>query len=202
MYLGIVDDKVPGTVLLKKDMDGSTGLEFLDKIFYLKDGIMLSQVRDITGLEGSTLQNWVKRGWIANTVNKLYTKDNFARILIIKMLRDAMHLADISLLLKYINGVAGLKTDDIIPESLLYDYICRITDSILDDGQYDIELLRRRINDCIRDEDLNPLIPGAHERLAESLEIIITARYAALIKAHSDAMLEKLKQKYESEVLN
>jgi len=32
MYLGIVDDKVPGTVLLKKDMDGSTGLEFLDKL--------------------------------------------------------------------------------------------------------------------------------------------------------------------------
>ena len=76
MYLGIIDDKIPGTILLKKIWMVRRGpLSFFGKIFYLKEGIMLSQVRDITGLDGSTLQNWVKRGWIAITVNKLYTKD-------------------------------------------------------------------------------------------------------------------------------
>ena len=176
MYLAINDDKIPGTVVYKRDMDGSTGLDFLKKIFFLKDGILLTQVRNVSGVDGSTLQNWVKRGWISNTKNKLYSIDGFARIIIINMLRDTMQLSKISFLLSYINGSPDDRSDDIIRESKLYDYICRITD----------------IMSCIEEDELNPLIPDAKLRLAKALEIIVTARYAAIVKEHSDELFDNL----------
>ena len=193
MYLAINDDKVPGTEVYRRDMEGATGLEFLRKIFFLKEGIMLAQLRNITGLDGSTLQNWVKRGWFPNTTNKLYSMDIFARILIINMLRDTMQLSKISFLLSYINGNPDDRADDIIPESKLYDYICRITDTILADESYSSERLRAHIESCIDDDDLNADISGARDRLAAALEVIITTRYAAIIKAHSDELFERLK---------
>lgn len=193
MHLSINDDKIPGTVIYKSDMDGSTGLDFLNKIYFLKEGIMLSQVRDISGLDGSTLQNWVKRGWIANTVNKLYPINTFARIIIINMLRDTMQLSRITFLLSYINGSVDDRADDIIPESKLYDYICKITDRLLvTDAVCDDELLRTYIEDAINDDDLNERIADAKERLISALSVIITNRYAAIIRAHSDELYEKL----------
>ena len=38
---------IPGTVLKLEKMGGVIGLEFLDKVFYITDGIMLSQIREI-----------------------------------------------------------------------------------------------------------------------------------------------------------
>ena len=192
MYFAINDDKVPGTVVYRRDMEGSTGLDFLRKIFFLKEGILLSQLRNISGLDGSTLQNWVKRGWIPNTTNKLYSMDMFARIIIINMLRDTMQLSKISFLLSYINGNPEDRADDIIPESKLYDYICRITDSMLGDDSYNSERLRARIEECVDDSDLNPNIADARERLVSALEVIVTSRYAGIIKAYSDGLFEKL----------
>lgn len=193
MHLSIIDDKIPGTAIYKRDMDGSTGLDFLNKIYFLKDGIMLSQVRDISGLDGSTLQNWVKRGWIANTVNKLYPMNTFARIIIINMLRDTMQLSRITYLLSYINGSVDDRADDIIPESKLYDYICKITDKLLETEEVcDDALLRAYIEEAINDDDLNELISDAKERLVSALEVIIINRYAAIIRAHSDELFEKL----------
>ncbi len=192
MYLAINDDKVPGTIVYRKDMEGSTGLDFLRKIFFLKDGILLTQIRTIAGVDGSTLQNWVKRGWVPTTTNKLYSMDMFARIVIINMLRDTMQLSKISFLLSYINGEAGNKADDIIPESKLYDYICRITDSMLGDESYSGERLRSTIENSIDESDLNPAIPDAKQRLVSALEVIVLSRYAAIIKAHSDDLFDKL----------
>ena len=55
---------IPGTVLNREKMGGVTGDAFLSKIFFVTDGIMLGQIREITGVDGTTLQNWVKRGWL------------------------------------------------------------------------------------------------------------------------------------------
>ncbi len=192
MYLAINDEKIPGTVIYRRDMDGATGLEFLKKIFFLKQGILLTQVRTISGVDGSTLQNWVKRGWIPNTTNKLYSIDMFARIIIINMLRDTMQLSKISFLLSYINGTPGDAADDIIPESKLYDYICRITESLLGDDRYNSEELREHIEKIVDSEDLNASIPDAKARLVSALEVIVTSRYAAVIKEHSDELFDKL----------
>ena len=87
---------IPGTVVDRTKMNGAAGESFLDKVFYITEGIMLTQVREITGIDGTTLQNWLKRGWVASPKGKYYTKEHLARILLIAMMRDTMQLARVS----------------------------------------------------------------------------------------------------------
>ncbi len=192
MNLQIKDPLIPGTILRRKEMGDVTGLEFLKKIFFISNGVMLSQIREISGIDGSTLQNWTKRGWVANSKLKRYDIDQVAHILIINMLRDCMQLDRITFVIRYINGNVDDRTDDIISDSLLYDYICRILDRLLhDEGTtYDIGSLRACISDVT--VDYEEKISGARKRLDQALEIIIAAYYASLIKRYSDYLVEEL----------
>ena len=194
MNLEINDSLIPGTKLKKNDMGNVTGLEFLSKVFYISEGVMLSQIREVSGIDGSTLQNWTKRGWVANARLKKYNIDQVAHILIINMLRSCIQLDKIALLLHYINGKIDDKSDDIIRDSVLYDYICRILDSLM---QQDVCSMAS-IKDVIREQiaDYEEAMPGARDRLANALEIIVTAYYAALIKRSSDEMLANLMSTY------
>ena len=130
MKLDIKSELIPGTIMSKTQMGNVTGMEFLNKVFYITDGIMLSHIREISGIDGSTLQNWTKRGFVSLSKMKKYNKDQLARILIINMMRDSMQLDNISKLLTYVNGNAGDPDDDIIPESELYDYLCKVIDKL------------------------------------------------------------------------
>ncbi len=189
MEIQINNGCIPGTILDRKHMGDVTGLEFLNKIFYISDGIMLSQIREISGIDGSTLQNWTKRGWVANSKLKRYDIDQLAHILIINMLRSCMQLDRIAFLIKYINGSIDDCQDDIIRDSELYDYICRILDRIVSGGMDEVDL-----SECISQETCNyqEKVGGARRRLNTALEIILTAYYAALIKQKADNMLEGL----------
>ena len=190
MNLEINDSLIPGTRLMKSDMGNVTGLDFLSKVFYISEGVMLSQIREVSGIDGSTLQNWTKRGWVANARLKKYNIDQVAHILIINMLRSCIQLDKIALLLHYINGKIDDKSDDIIRDSVLYDYICRILENLM---QQDVCSMAS-IKDVIRDQitDYEEAMPGARDRLANALEIIVVAYYAALIKRRSDEMLTDL----------
>ena len=195
MNLQIKDPLIPGTILKRKDMGDVTGLEFLKKIFFISSGVMLSQIREISGIDGSTLQNWTKRGWVANSKLKRYNIDQVAHILIINMLRDCLQLDRITFVIRYINGNVEDQADDIISDSLLYDYICRILDRLLnDDATYDISSLRTCISEVTADYE--ETVSGARKRLDQALEIIIAAYYAALIKRYSDRMIEELISKH------
>lgn len=190
MNLEINDALIPGTKLNKSDMGNVTGLEFLSKVFYISEGVMLSQIREVSGIDGSTLQNWTKRGWVANARLKKYNIDQVAHILIINMLRSCIQLDKIALLLHYINGKIDDKSDDIIRDSVLYDYICRILDRLMQHDACSTATIKAVIREQIAgyEED----IPGARDRLANALEIIVVAYYAALIKRRSDEMLAEL----------
>ena len=190
MNLEINDALIPGTKLNKSDMGNVTGLEFLSKVFYISEGVMLSQIREVSGIDGSTLQNWTKRGWVSNARLKKYNIDQVAHILIINMLRSCIQLDHIAFLLQYINGKIDDTSDDIIRDSVLYDYICRILEALT---RQDVAS-KASIKEAIREQisDYNEVMDGARERLAKALEIIITAYYAALIKRSSDKMLAKL----------
>ena len=194
MNLQINEELIPGTILNRKDMGDVTGLEFLNKIFYISDGVMLTQIREISGIDGSTLQNWTKRGWVANARLKRYNIDQVAHILIINMLRSCIQLDKIALLLHYINGKIDDKSDDIIRDSVLYDYICRILETLT---RQDVAS-KASIKEVIRDQiaDYEEAMEGARDRLANALEIIVTAYYAALIKRNSDEMLANLMSTY------
>ena len=194
MNLEINDALIPGTKLKKSDMGNVTGLEFLSKVFFISEGVMLSQIREVSGIDGSTLQNWTKRGWVANARLKKYNIDQVAHILIINMLRSCIQLDHIAFLLQYINGKIDDTSDDIIRDSVLYDYICRILDALT---RQDVAS-KASIKEVIREQIANyeEAMEGARDRLAHALEIIVTAYYAALIKRSSDEMLANLMSSY------
>ena len=190
MNLHIKDELIPGTKLYRSDMGGVTGLEFLSKIFFISDGVMLTQIREISGIDGSTLQNWTKRGWVANSKYKKYDINQVAHILIINMLRSCMQLDKIAYLIEYINGSVDDRSDDIIEDAVLYDYICKILDKLM---TYDVCSLGS-IREAIEEEtaEYREVMLGARERLSRALEIIIVAYYASIIKKHSDSLVDEL----------
>ncbi len=190
MNLEINDALIPGTKLRKSDMGNVTGLEFLSKVFFISEGVMLSQIREVSGIDGSTLQNWTKRGWVANARLKKYNIDQVAHILIINMLRSCVQLDRIAILLQYINGKIDDRSDDIIRDSVLYDYICRILDQLMEQDVCSMASIKETITAVTADYE--EAMPGARERLANALEIIVIAYYAALIKRRSDEMLADL----------
>ena len=190
MDIQINNGCIPGTILDRKQMGDVTGLEFLNKIFYISDGIMLSQIREISGIDGSTLQNWTKRGWVANSRLKKYDINQVAHILIINMLRSCMQLDKITSLIQYIHGRVDDRDDDIIEDSVLYDYICRILDKLMTYDVCSLGSVRNTISEITANYCEN--VRGARERLTNALEIIVVAYYASLIKKHSDSMLKKL----------
>ena len=194
MNLEINDAMIPGTRLKKRDMGNVTGLEFLSKVFYISEGVMLSQIREVSGIDGSTLQNWTKRGWVANARLKKYNIDQVAHILIINMLRSCIQLEHIAFLLQYINGKIDDTSDDIIRDSVLYDYICRILEALTREDVASKATIKDVINRQIADYE--EAAPGARDRLSTALEIIVTAYYAALIKKSSDEMLAHLMSSY------
>lgn len=192
MNFQINDKLIPGTILNRIEMGNVTGLEFLNKIYYISDGIMLNQIKDISGIGGTTLQNWTKRGWVENSQQKKYNIDQLAHILIINMLRECMNLDKIAFIISYINGRVWDRSDDIIRDSLLYDYICKILDKLVDDGidADDNKSLRTCIEEAV--SDYEETIEGAKVRLCNALEIIVIAYYASIIIKRSDEMVDAL----------
>ena len=193
MHLQIKDELVPGTKLHRSEVDGTTGLAFLKKVFFITDGVMLTQIRDVSGIDGSTLQNWTKRGWVANSKLKRYDINQVAHILIINMLRSCMQLDKIAFLIEYINGSINDRSDDIIPDSILYDYICRILDKLTSYELCSLSSIKDAINEIT--VDYVEKVHGARKRLTSALEIIVVAYYASITKRHSDAMLDSLIEK-------
>ena len=106
------------------------------------------------------------------------------------MLRSCMQLDRIAFLIQYINGRVDDTSDDIIRDSELYDYICKILDKLV---TYDICSIGS-IKDAILEETTSykENMPGARDRLTNALEIIIVAYYATLVKKHSDERLEAI----------
>lgn len=177
----------PGSVVPRR---GKTAEEFLSGLFFATKGIMLLQVREITGLDTPVIQNWVGRGWVQKPVEKRYSADHLARIMIINMLRPAARLEHIARILAFINGDADDRADDIIPESTLYIYLCDILDRV------DFETV-------LTDEALEPIIeahvgdyrepfPGAKEKLVTGIKIILIYYAAVVVKVRADRMLTGL----------
>jgi len=191
MNLEIKDQTFPGTVIQRDLMRGVSGEEFLDKIFFITDGIMLSQIKDISGVDGTTLQNWVKRGWIGNTVNKRYSKNQLARILIVNMLRGCMRLETIDFLLKYINGTINYEEDDIIPEATLHAYIRRIAEQASEKSYMSTAELEATVKSALA--DYPERFSGARERLEKAMVIILTGYYASIARDTAIDLLEEIR---------
>lgn len=83
-------DLIPGTALAKSLQTGESAFAAIEPILTATGGLTLAQVEGLTGLNGSTIQNWVKRGWVAAPVGKRYGRRQLMRIILINMLRAVM----------------------------------------------------------------------------------------------------------------
>ena len=70
------------------------------------------------------------------------------------------------------------------------DYICRILETLTQKDICSIASIKEVIREQITDYE--EVMEGARDRLANALEIIVVAYYAALIKRRSDEMLTSL----------
>ncbi|MGN0601075.1 MAG: DUF1836 domain-containing protein [Oscillospiraceae bacterium] len=119
-------DKLPGTNIDFTEQAEENAFSIIKPILTATGGITLSQLSTLTGLRGSTIQNWIKRGWVAGTVDKKYSERQVVRILLINILRDVMKLEDIAALMSYINGKVDDLSDDILHDTELYNLLCKL----------------------------------------------------------------------------
>lgn len=184
-------DTIPGTVI-RKDRSGlsSNSGDFLYNIFAITNGLMLSQVKDITGMDAPAIHNWIRRGWVMRPINKKYSITHVARILIINLLRNVMPLEKIASLLRYINGETEDLTDDIVEEVSLYKYICKLDELCDGLNLSDESAVNEMIRECLTDYDEKST--GAKDKLFNALKVVLLAMYAAKIKNRAGEMLDGL----------
>ncbi|MCR5207257.1 MAG: DUF1836 domain-containing protein [Eubacterium sp.] len=154
------------------------------------DGLTLSQVCSITGLEPSTVQNWVKRGFVARPVNKKYRVRHLSRIMLISLIRDSMKIESIGELMKMVNGSADDESDDIISEDKLLEYFCVIIDKVKVSPENGIE---DTVRDCLG--DYIPPSESAYSRLTDALCVMVNAYIASEYKKSAEVRFENMKSR-------
>ncbi len=121
----------PGTTIEVVTLEKGCSKRLFDGIF-ATGGITLSQVTLMTGLEPYLIQNWVKRGFVSSPVKRVYTRQQFARIVIINMLRESLQIEKICGLIRLISGESDAPEDDLIGDEELYHrYVDMLSESRL-----------------------------------------------------------------------
>lgn len=179
----------PGTTIPFNPDFSANSFFIISSLCTATGGITLSQLVEMTGLEGTTIQNWVKRGWVSKTIGKKYNERQIARILIISVLRDSIQLEQIARLMSYVNGSVDDMADDIIDEGELYTRLCTIIFS-LDKNRPSGEAVKNAIKEHLADYE-GPL-PDSKERLSGALRVMVTAYIAAMIKRKSERLCSEL----------
>ena len=176
---------IPGTVL---QADRAADIEQQFSAMFLGGGIVLSQVTGITGLEAYTVQNWVKRGFLSPPERKHYSLKQLCRIMNINMLKNVLPMERIVGLLSYINGDLEDESDDIIDDSRLYFMFVRLA------AQAPAMNTPQGRDECIAKElaSYREPVPGAKERVAKVLAIMLTAWASAQLRQSVEQMLQEL----------
>ena len=179
--------KIPGTILTAQREDADN-VERNFQAMFLGGGIMLSQVAAITGLEPYDVQNWVKRRLMTAPVGKRYNLNQLCRVITSNMLKKVLPMEQIVGLLSYINGKLGDTSDDLIDDSQLYFMFIRLASGFA-----------TMHNPAGRDEAIENVlavydepVPGAKERVAKVLQIMLTAWAAAQLHEAAERMVSEL----------
>lgn len=180
---------IPGTVLTAPKAEAAYIPEQFRAMF-MAGGMVLSQVAAITGLESYMIQNWVKRGFLTSPQNKRYTLRQLCRIININMLKNALPMEQICGLLGYINGNLHDESDDLIDDSALYFMFVQLAARARHIGGN--QEWGEAIESVLRDYD-EP-IPGAKERVAKVLRIMLTAWIAAQVRQQAELAIQALQE--------
>ena len=154
-------------------------------------GITLSQVAVMTGLEPYQVQNWVKRGFVTSPVKRMYSKKQFARIVIINMLKESLQIEKICELIKIISGVPEDESDDLISDEELYHhYVDLLVSSEIDILKGESVAAAAMAAACACEERL----PNSRATLAHIFEVMIYAHAAVLLRRKSDEIFMTLQE--------
>lgn len=182
-----MDTVLPGTAIdigRKNAGEQDAARVFLTNIF-CTGGLTLGQVCTLTQLEDYTVQNWVKRGFVSPPVKKLYSQRQFCRIAIINLLRESMQIEKIVRLLRSINGCLADESDDLIDDSMLYNYYVNVLYA-----RQHYPTPEETIAYVLR--DYREPAPGAGRRLSKVLLIMFYSGEAACYARASDRLLCEL----------
>ncbi len=179
---------LPGTVL-QTTVQEAQQIQSLFSSMFLGGGIVLSQVCGITGLESYTVQNWVKRDFLAPPEKKRYSLCQLCRVININMLKSALPMEDICGLLQYINGDLEDESDDLIDDATLYFLFVRLAASHRQMG--DVQGREVYLRQLLA--DYQEPTPGARERVEKVLRIMLTAWAASQLRQEAEKMVSELK---------
>ncbi len=151
-------------------------------------GITLSQVSAMTGLEPYVIQNWVKRGFVTPPRKRVYSREQFARIVIINMLREELQIERICKLIRLIGGESADPTDDLISDSELYHrYVDLLSGGVAVSSP---EAVTEAAMSAAA--DFTETYAGAREHLIKILRVMIYAHAAADLRASAEHVLSSL----------
>ena len=178
---------IPGTTLTDR-RDNADHVEEIFHSMFLAGGMVLSQVSAVTGLEAYTIQNWVKRGFLAPPKNKKYNLEQVCRIITINMLKGALSLERICSLMQYINGDLTDESDDIIDDAVLYFMFVKLAARARHIGG------SQNWEDAIESamSVYTEPTPGAKVRVEKVLRAMLMAYISSRFKAQVDAMVDEL----------
>ena len=180
---------IPGTTIPYSDSTAEA-FSYIEPLVKATGGLGLSQVKALTGLEGSTIQNWVKRGWVSNPKDKKYNEAQLARILIINALRDCIMLDKIARLMEFVNGATEDCADDIVRESELFNYLCDSLKQIEDSDDYSLENVRKIVS-AVTCRYQGPR-QDSQRKLRTALEIMVLACVCGHIMKTVDSLLDEV----------
>jgi DNA-binding transcriptional MerR regulator len=181
---------IPGTTLKYSEAARNDSFSMIAPVLEATGGLTLSQLSTLTGLEGTTIQNWIKRGWVTATKGKKYSEKQVLRILLINMMRGPVKLEEIARLMEYVNGDVEDTSDDIIDDKTLYNILCRIIYTAEDEGAYSPEALRKLIanelSKCPQEVRVN------EEKLLKAMFVMATGCRIAYLKNEMDKTLAEI----------
>ena len=166
------------------------GFSKIEMLLEATGGLSLSQVCAVTGLEGTTIQNWVKRGWVNRPDGKKYEEIHIARILIINALKECIKLEHIALLMSYINGSEEGESAETIKESELYNFLC---DALQEMGHTDDRSKggTESVVETILKDYAGPR-PDSRIRIKKALTLMIFACVCTDVKRRTEAMMDQI----------
>ncbi len=180
--------KYPGTTIEVLSLQKGSSKTLFEGIF-AAGGITLSQVSNMTGLEPYLIQNWVKRKFVGSPVKKLYSKEQFARIVIINMLRESLQIESICNLIQVIGGAVDDEFDDLIKDDELYHRYC----DMICDKDIDVSdraaVLQAAQNAA---DGFEERIPGTKNKLVRILQIMLYAHTASKLRDSAKELLSAL----------
>ena len=175
---------------------GGKDTSSIEMLFEATGGLSLSQVCAVTGLESSTIQNWVKRGWVSHPKSKKYEETHVSRILIINALKECIKLEHIAQLLTYVNRMGDGSDSSSIREYDLYNYL---NDALRQLGHAD-DLSRGGVESVVEHviKDYVGPTPLARYKIRKALTVMIYACVCTDVKRRTEAMMQQVLHELEN----